>query len=415
MIRFLRSAFQKGLLLTLTVAPAALQAQEIRTRQDSINDGLIYLLEDRRTRYETTDAINAMYNFKFDQADQEFRFLQAKYPNHPLPTFLLGLLTWWRIVPNEENKGYDDAFISKMTETIDKAERLLDRNPKNIEAAFFLAGAYGFRGRLHADRHNWRKATFDGKAALKYMEMSHGQEQFSPEFLFGDALFNYYREYIADNYTLLRPILAFFPKGSKELGLQQLKKVTQTAFYTRTEAQTYLMRIYANEEGKPADAYPLAKYMANTFPDNAYFQRYLARMAYATGRNSECREVSQDIYLKVKAAMPGYEDESLRNAAYFLGYTTYMRALDTTQLRQARNYFAETVQAAERAQAMKSGYTLYAMYYNGLIEEKLGNKEAAIDWMRRADDEAPKGHSVGKDARTWLEKNKAKKKGWWIF
>jgi len=389
-------------------------AQEM-SKQDSINLGLQYLLEDRRTRFETTDVINAMYNFKYDLADQEFRYLQAKYPDHPLPAFLLGLNEWWKIVPNSEDESHDAVFLARMQETIDKANKLLDRNPKNLEAAFFLSGAYGFRGRLHSDRKNWRKATLDGKAALKYLEYSHGQEKFSPEFLFGDALFNYYREYISDNYSYLRPILMFFPKGSKELGLQQLETVTRTAFYTRTEAQTYLMRIYANEEKKPEKGYEMAKYLSGIFPDNAYFHRYYARLCYVTGRISDCKEASLQIYTKVKAGMPGYENESMRNASYFLGYIGMTRARDSTEKRQAIAYFIETVKAAETVNAKESGYTLYAMYYAGILEDQLGRKDAAAVWMKRLDKDAPKDHSARKDARTWLDKNKIKKNGWWIF
>jgi hypothetical protein len=389
-------------------------AQEM-TKADSINLGLKYLLEDRRTRFETTDVINAMYNFKYDVADQEFRYLQAKYPDHPLPSYLLGLVEWWKIVPNPEDLSHDAAFLARMDETIAKSEKLLERNDKNLEAAFFLAGAYGFRGRLHADRKNWRKATFDGKAALKYLGRSHGQEQFSPEFLFGDALFNYYREYIADNYGYLKPILMFFPKGSKVLGLQQLETVTRTAFYTRTEAQTYLMRIYANEENKPEKGYEMAKYLHGTFPDNAYFHRYYARCSYVTGRTSECKLASQEIYDRVKAAMPGYENESMRNASYFLGYITMNHAVDTTAKRTAISYFSETLAAAETVNAKESGYTLYALYYSATLEDQLGHKAAATKLMQQLEEQAPKDHNARKDARTWLDKNKVKKKGWWIF
>ncbi len=400
------------MLLAAWARPAAGQSL---TKQDSINQGLQYLLEDRRTRYETTDVINAMYNFKYDQADQEYRYLEAKYPGHPLPTFLRGLLVWWKMLPDPENRSNDGEFLAHMAGTISKAEQLLERNEKNLEAAFFLAGAYGFRGRYHAEQKNWRKAALDGKAALKYLEMSHGQEQFSPEFLFGDGLFNYYREYISENYVMLRPLMAFFPKGSKQLGLDQLKRVTQTAFYTRTEAQTYLMRIYANEEGKAELAYPLAEYLANKFPDNSYYQRYHARMAYVTGRNSDCRRVAQDMYIKYKAAMPGYTSETMRNAAYFLGYTTWMRASTDTAKRTALRFFTEAVQAAEQAKAMESGYTISAMYFAGLASHQLGDAPAAIAWMERAVDNADKDNYAGKDARAWLEKNAPRKKRFWLF
>ena len=38
---------------------------------------------------EATSAINKMYNFEFDDAEKEFRWLINEYRNHPLPVFLL--------------------------------------------------------------------------------------------------------------------------------------------------------------------------------------------------------------------------------------------------------------------------------------------------------------------------------------
>ena len=45
--------------------------------------------------------------------------------------------------------------------------------------------------------------------------------------------------------------MALFPKGNKQLGLQQLEEVATNAFYTRVEAQYFLFRLYASEEKKP--------------------------------------------------------------------------------------------------------------------------------------------------------------------
>ena len=43
----------------------------------------------------------------------------------------------------------------------------------------------------------------------------------------------------------------FFPDGNKELGIEQLKTVANNAFYTRTEAQYFLMRILTEEQDDP--------------------------------------------------------------------------------------------------------------------------------------------------------------------
>ena len=107
-----------------------------------------YLLDNIRLQFEVTDGVNNLYNFEFTKAEKEFNYIRFRYPNHPLPYFLLGLSNWWKIAPNVDNKDFDKPFFAYMDTVIDKAERMFDANENDIEAVFFLAAAYGFKGRL---------------------------------------------------------------------------------------------------------------------------------------------------------------------------------------------------------------------------------------------------------------------------
>ncbi|MFN3381030.1 MAG: tetratricopeptide repeat protein, partial [Runella zeae] len=205
------------------------------------------LLSNPGVQIEATEAINKLYNFKFAEADAEFRWLKYRYPNHPMPYFLMGLAEWWKMVPNTDDTRYDASCIALMDTCITLAEKLYDIRENKIEPAFFLAAAYAFKGRIHSERKHWTRATVAGKNALKYMEKCQGKSELSPELLFGDGLFNYFAEWIPDNYPLLKPILWLFPKGNKQLGIQQLEKVGNNAFYTRTEARYFLLQIYGYE------------------------------------------------------------------------------------------------------------------------------------------------------------------------
>ncbi len=323
------------------------------------------LLEDMDMKVVSTKAVNDMYNFKFEKAESEFQWFKYKYPGHPLPYFLMGLSTWWKIIPNEDNEQYDAVFLEYMDSTIALAEKLYDRNEENTEASFFLAAAYGFKGRLHSDRKDWRKAAVASRNSLKYLDKSRGKGDLSPEFLFGDGLYNYYRDWVPANYPALKSILWLFPKGDKDLGIKQLKEVASNAFYTRTEAQYFLMRIYS-EENQLQKAYELARYLHETFPDNAYFHRYYARSAYAQGRIPEVEKESASILQKIEGNMPGYEAVSGRYASYYLGYVQYHLRHDTIQ---AKAYYKKSVAYSELAKAYESAYyhsalaTLGKIYY----------------------------------------------------
>ena len=248
---------------------------------------------------ETTDALNDLYNFKFEKAEQQFRWFKQKYKWHPLPYFLMGLSEWWKIMPDSKNKSFDEKFLAYMDSTILVGENLFNKHPEyKIEAAFFLAAAYGFKGRLYSDeeRKNWTKAASAGKTALNYLEISKAQNHLSPELLFGDALYNYFSVWVPENYPVLKPVLWLFPKGDKKLGLQQLKEVSYNAFYTRTEAMVWLMRILNSYENDQPRAFQIAEYLYKTYPQNPYFHRYYTRMLYARGMYADLEKTPKEFW-----------------------------------------------------------------------------------------------------------------------
>jgi tetratricopeptide (TPR) repeat protein len=361
------------------------------------------LLLDMNMQIEATQAVNDMYNFRFAEAEMKFRWIKRQHPDHPLPYFLLGLSEWWKIVPNIDVQIYDDTFLAYMDTSITLSERMYDRDEKNIEAAFFLAAAHGFKARLFSERREWRKAAFAGKNSLKYLDKSKGYEELSPEFLFGDALYNYYREWIPENYPALKSILWLFPKGSKELGLKQLREVSNNAFYTRTEAQYFLMRIYT-DENQPAKAYQLSKYLYETFPDNAYFHRYYARMAYAQGRIDETEEASLSILDKLERNMPGYEATSGRYASYFLAYIHFYN----NEIELAKSYYKKTIVYSEQTNAYESGYYLSSLTALARIYDKEQNYTEAEKYYNVILNKAEKKSDAYKEAKAYMA-NKNKK------
>src|SRR5215217_7686132 len=96
------------------------------------------ILKNPSVQIESTEAINMLYNYKFAEADTEFRWLKYRYPKHPMPHFLMGLAEWWKIVPNTENESHDKAFLAQMDSTINLAEELYDKEKNKVEPAFFL-------------------------------------------------------------------------------------------------------------------------------------------------------------------------------------------------------------------------------------------------------------------------------------
>ncbi len=332
-----------------------------------------YLLLDKGLQYRITKSINSMYNFDFPTAERDFAVIMYQYPEHPLPDFLMALGYWWRIEVDVTNTRFDNIFIQYLDRANEKAQRMFDRDPKNKEAAFFLAAGYGFQGRLYSERKSWTKAAWAGRNALKYMELSRGETEFNPELLLGDALFNYFSVWIPENYPLLRPVMALFPKGNKQLGLQQLETVATNAFYTRVEAQYFLFRLYASEEKRPYEALQISEYLHSKFPNNPYFHRSYARHLYTVGRWTESVKQSTEILERIDQRQYGYESNSGRYAAFYVA--EYYNRIG--QKSEAKKYYLKTVAYGEESESQESGYYLHALIQLGKMETEAKNKVQA--------------------------------------
>lgn len=365
-------------------------------------DTTIILINDITMQIEISEALNDLYNFKFTKAEGRFIWFKKKYPWHPLPYFLLGLSEWWKIMPNTKDKRYDDKFLAYMDSTIRVGENLYKRYPAyKIESAFFLAAAHGFKGRLYSDeeRKDWTKSAFEGKAALKYMEVCREKEHLSPELQFGDALYNYFSVWVPENYPSLKPIMWFFRKGDKQLGLKQLKEVSYNAFYTRIEAMVWLMRIWNSYENDQLHAFQISEYLFQTYPDNPYFHRYYARMLYARGMYPEMEAESKRILDRIAAGDIGYEATSGRYAAFFLGqfYEAQRRWPD------AKQYYEQTVKFAESTGSTDAGYYLFSLIALGEIADRQGDKEAAKRYFKEVKKKSGRKDEAFKDAKKRLK------------
>lgn len=381
----------------LFVASFSVQAQK-QVKKDTT----IILLSDLTVQLQCAQALNDLYNFKFDQAENGFRSLRTQYRWHPLPYFLMGLIEWWKIMPNTKDTSHDKKFLAYMDSTIIIAENLYDHYPEyKTEASFFLSAAYGFKGRLYSDeeRKNWTKAASAGKDALDYLEESKKKQDLSPELLFGDALFNYFSVWVPENYPALKMVLWMFPKGDKALGLKQLKEVSYNAFYTRTEAMVWLMRILNSYENDQPRALEISKYLHETYPDNPFFHRYYARVLYSMGRYTQAEPVSQRILNRIDSAQLGYEATSGRYAAFFLGQIYEAR----NKPDDAKKYYQMCIRFAGEIDAADSGYALYSLIALGEIADRQGNKAEAKKYFKEAKKKSGRKDEAFKTAKKRLK------------
>ncbi|MDW3194054.1 MAG: tetratricopeptide repeat protein [Cytophagales bacterium] len=387
--------FRVALLLPVLVSFQS-YAQQWMVPVDSANKSI---LTNPHIQFEATEAIDDMYNFNFERAKNGFNALKKQYGWHPLPYFLQGMNNWWQIIPHIPNETYDEAFYAEMDTALILSKRLYEE-VNEVEGAFFLAITHAFRGRLLSERGQYAKSAVAGRNTLKYLGEVRGKTDYSPEILFADALFNYYAVWIRENYPLLRPLMALFPKGDKGLGIAQLKEVANNAFYSRTEAQYYLMRLLALEENDMIGGVRMASYLHESYPNNAYFHRFYARLLYQTGKYRQASEESKLILARVDSAYQGYESNSARYASFYLGHINELQY----KYEEAIGYFNQAIAHSEKIGATDKGYYFYSFLHLGRIEEKNGNEDKAREYYKKVRKVSKRSHGANKQAKAALKR-----------
>ena len=244
------------------------------------------------------------------------------------------------------------------------------------------------------------------KRSLTYLQKSRAANGLSPEFAFGEGLFNYYAVWMTDEYPWLRPVLLFSPKGNQAQGLAQLNTAAQQDFYPGTEAQYFQMRIWGSaREHRPAEFLVAAQSLARDFPDDACFARRYATQAFAQGEFAACEQISRDILEKLNQGRAGYEAFSGRVAAYHLGYLLQTRDRDPVQ---AADYYHRCLVFCETVQAT-TGYYVYANAALARLAAQQQDVAAARRYYAVVVDKAGKHTPSYAEARAYLRRNTSPK------
>ena len=367
------------------------------------------ILTDIDIQIEATSAINKMYNYQFEEAEKEFRWLVSEYQNHPLPVFLLGLSSWWKI-DAQSSKSYvgesqkenvlDKNFLSLMDESINLSKQIYDQGNK-VDGAFFLAASYGFKGRLLSERRKWSAAAFAGRNAIKYLKEIRKDDLMIPEISFGNGLFNYYSIWISERYPLLKPIIKLFPEGNKNKGVEQLNIASNNSFYTRTEAQYFLMRIYSGE-GKLTKALQLSKYLKDTYPENSIFHKYFTQLLYRNSRLNECLKESNNIIINYDKKKFGYNEDEARIAHFFLGEIYH----SNLNFDKAIFNYKKSIEFSEKIGKQKMGYSIFSNFSLGRISFNRNEYKQAKIYFKRVLKLTKRKDDLNKRSRNFLKKIK---------
>jgi len=326
-------------------------------------------------------GIDYVYQMKFDSAIAIFQPMADENPKDPTGAFFLAMTEWWRVYINKEDHSNDDNYLAKVDRCIKICEERIDDNENDDWATFLKGGVIGYRGFINAIRENWLAAIDDGREGLNLIQRSFELNPANKDAVFGIAIYNYAADYVVNRYPFLKAVLFFFPKGNKELGLEQLRDCMLNGKFSKTEAKVVLCFIHLSYEKNYIEAIHYADTLVKMYPDNPLFNRFLGKCYIGLNNWPMSDSIYKSILAKVDSVKFGYNSPYVKREAtyYYAMSKSKMNSLD-----EAFRYYEISYNISkELDKENQSAYQVFAVLAMGVIYDQKGNHPEAVKYYDR--------------------------------
>jgi tetratricopeptide (TPR) repeat protein len=248
--------------------------------------------ETERARFEQlrTEGFESLYNLDYEAARAKFREIARLFPDHPAgPQFLAATL--WAQTLNESRRLQSSLYntetfyeqqedkpdprmveqFRELTRTATQLARArLRRNPKDVEALYFLGATEGLKAAFAtAVQRSFMSALSDGSSSVdRHREVI----KLAPDFHDAELTIGLY-DYVVGSLPGPVKLLASMigTRGSKKRGLLTLQRVVEQGSFARDDARALLI-VLLKREKRYEEALSISREMAMKYPRNYLFK-----------------------------------------------------------------------------------------------------------------------------------------------
>tara|TARA_B100000809_G_scaffold266075_1_gene327220 strand:+ start:1611 stop:2732 length:1122 start_codon:yes stop_codon:yes gene_type:complete len=197
------------------------------------------ILKDPIASVIAENAVGYLNNFQFDEFDVEVEKLYTSFSLHPAYPLLKSMSLYYQSLINMKHQAEDTVYIKLLDQVVDYSEEMLVENENSKEGLFFALTGYGYRAQYYSDNGAFFKAVGEAKKAYKYYKKGRDYKDELNELYFMTGLFNYLIVQYPENHPMVKPLMGFFQKGDKQLGLEELDYGSKYAVFTKASCFSY--------------------------------------------------------------------------------------------------------------------------------------------------------------------------------
>ena len=235
-------------------------------------------------------GIEALYNLDYDKARRDFSEIARLYPDNPAGPQLLAASVWIRSLYKsrriQASLYSSESFYSKGDDKVDPkvleefrnftreakrlAEARLKKNPKDIEALYFLGATAGLKASFHeaVERRHFAALREGSESVDRHRDVL----KLDPKYIDAELTIGVY-DYVVGSLALPVRLLAGIAgaRGSKKRGLATLERVAKEGRWSGDDAKSALILLYTREK-RFKDVLALARELSAKYPRNYLYR-----------------------------------------------------------------------------------------------------------------------------------------------
>jgi tetratricopeptide (TPR) repeat protein len=238
-------------------------------------------------------SIDCIYNEKYTEGEEESAAIIKKYPNHPAGYFFMAVaIDAWMGAHFSDKR--EDEFYNYCDRALEKAEKIIDKNPRDEWALFFEGGAEGYKGTYEFRYERWITAFRHGWKGVSILQNLRDQHSEIADIDYGIGCYEYWR-------CALMKSMWWMPRvtDKRAMGIEKLQRILNNGMYTKASASVALIDIYLNEK-KYKEAFTLADDAGQRYPASNTFMFGKARALFGLGEFEESERFLRQILSKAE-------------------------------------------------------------------------------------------------------------------
>jgi tetratricopeptide (TPR) repeat protein len=254
---------------------------------------------------------------QYKEAFESFEKMVKLAPDDPRGYFLRSAVYFWMFSTDMHNEELGERFKDLSYEAVEVAEQRLDKDEKDINALFYLGGAYGSLGRYYGMKQSYLKAYWYGKKGVNILEEVIEKDSTYYDAYLGLGIYHYLADILPRFVKILSFLLGI--EGDRDQGIRELNLAVEKGVYVKTEAMFFLGAIYTYREREYNKALNIWNRLLQKYPGNP---GVLIHMGRCYENQGNCLK-AVDIYKKILAKKEEAELIPISSIHYQLGNVQY--------------------------------------------------------------------------------------------